>query len=164
MAKCRPQFPKETLEPSWDILQQIRRLFRWPLHWCTAQWIKGHQDTIYPAATLTTEAKLNIQTDKLAVEFQDLSPSHSKEPVPMIDGIKCCLVVDGQTICSNHRNTIRYVSPTNILPKFMKDKHTWSDSTVYSIDWESHKVVVHAWPNFLKHVPRSTSPQNSPAH
>lgn len=165
MAKCpRPQFPNETLDPSWDVLQQIQRLLRWLPQGYTAQWIKGHQDAISPAANLTTEAKLNIQADKLAGEFQDLSPSHSTELAPMIDGTKCHLVVDGQTICSNHRKAIRNVRPTNVLLKFMQDKYKWSDSTVDSIDWESHKAAVHAWPNALEYFPQSTPPRSASVH
>jgi hypothetical protein len=63
----RPEFPNETLSPSWDLHQAIyRELTKLPS--ITIHHIKAHQDRTTPNAQLSLEAKLNIEADKLAEE------------------------------------------------------------------------------------------------
>ena len=67
-------FPNATMDPDWDVLQQIitsRRLFpSLPVLW----FIKGHQDVDSPYVTLPLPGQLNIDTDHLAGSYAPPSP------------------------------------------------------------------------------------------
>jgi hypothetical protein len=44
----RPEFPNDTLAPSWDVLQQItKNLWKFP-EASSLRWIPGHQDDKLP--------------------------------------------------------------------------------------------------------------------
>jgi ribonuclease HI len=76
----RPEFPNETLSPSWDLHQAIHRELT-NLPNVTIHYIKAHQDRTTSNAELSQEAKLNIEADKLAEEAYSSStfadPVHS---------------------------------------------------------------------------------------
>jgi hypothetical protein len=71
-SSMRPAFPNETLRPSWDVLQAIcHQLSNLPD--ITIQHIKGHQDTTTRFQDLPFPATLNVEADKLASSFHQLS-------------------------------------------------------------------------------------------
>ena len=82
-------FPNATMDPDWDVLQQIitsRRLFpSLPV----LRFVKGHQGANCPCVTLSLPAQLNIDTDHLAGSY---APCPNKNPtiVPMIAGTAPC--------------------------------------------------------------------------
>jgi ribonuclease HI len=93
----RPEFPNETLSPSWDLHQAIHReLSKLPN--ITIHYVKAHQDIQTPNAELSLEAKLNIEADKLAEEAY--SSSTCSDQVPMIPGVNAQLLIDNKTIVS----------------------------------------------------------------
>jgi ribonuclease HI len=63
----QPEFPNETLRPSWDLHQAIHGEST-NLPNVTIHYIKAHQDRTTSNAELSKEAKLNIEADKLAEE------------------------------------------------------------------------------------------------
>jgi ribonuclease HI len=65
--KKHPEFPNETLSPSWDLHQAIQRELN-KLPNIAIHHIKAHQDRMTPNAELSPEAKLNIEADRLAEE------------------------------------------------------------------------------------------------
>jgi hypothetical protein len=63
----RPEFPNETLSPSWNLHQAIHReLIKLPN--IAIRHIKAHQDRLTPNAELSQEGTLNIEADRLAEE------------------------------------------------------------------------------------------------
>ncbi|KAG7374956.1 hypothetical protein IV203_014051 [Nitzschia inconspicua] len=88
--QSRPQFPNDALKASWDVLQAVVRLAKL-LPQIIFHHIRGYQDTEVALDKLSRPAKLNIQADKLAGNYQRLS-SHKNIPAPMIDGTHCHLI------------------------------------------------------------------------
>jgi ribonuclease HI len=108
----RPEFPNETLSPSWDLHQAIyRELTNLPN--VTIHYIKAHQDRTTSNAELSQEAKLNIEADKLAEEAY--SSSTFADQVPLIPGTSAQLLIDGKTIVSKHRVIARDIRQTKAI-------------------------------------------------
>jgi ribonuclease HI len=107
--KKQPEFPNETLSPSWDLHQAIHsELTKLPN--ITIHHIKAHQGRTTPNAELSQEAKLNIEADKLAEEVY--SSSTFSDKLPLIPGVSVQLLIDGKTIVSKHRVTARDIRRT----------------------------------------------------
>ncbi|KAG7346582.1 hypothetical protein IV203_005650 [Nitzschia inconspicua] len=106
--------------------------------------IKGHQDTQVALDKLSRPAKLNVQADKLARNYQRLS-SHKNIPAPMIEGTHCHLIYNGQTIASKHRKHIRDHRRTKKLKTYIQQKTQMSEAAFADIDWQSHERSVHTF-------------------
>ena len=80
-------FPNSTIDPDWDILQQIitsRRLFpSLPV----LRFVKGHQDADCPYATMPLPAQLNIDADHLAGSYAP-RPTENHSIVLMIGTVE----------------------------------------------------------------------------
>jgi hypothetical protein len=75
----RPEFPNDTLAPSWDVLQRITKNLRKFPEESSLQWIPSHQDDKTPIEQLPPDARLNVRADRLAGEFQQQSPHHQHD-------------------------------------------------------------------------------------
>jgi hypothetical protein len=73
--------------------------------------IPSHQDDKTPIEQLLPpDARLNVQADKLAGQFQQQSPHHQNALDPsMIEGARCHLLINDYTIGSKHKRTARNV-------------------------------------------------------
>jgi hypothetical protein len=56
----RPEFPNDTLVPSWDVLQRITKNLRKLPEESSLQWIPSHQDDKSPIEQLPPDARLNV--------------------------------------------------------------------------------------------------------
>ncbi|KAG7348858.1 hypothetical protein IV203_011455 [Nitzschia inconspicua] len=117
--QSRPQFPNDALKASWDVLQAVVRLAKL-LPQKTFHHIRGHQDTQVALDKLSRPAKLNVQADKLAGNYQRLS-SHKNIPAPMIDGTH------------KHRKHIRDHRRTKKLKTYIKQKTQMSEAAFADI-------------------------------
>jgi hypothetical protein len=144
-SRKRPEFPNETLRPSWDILQAICRNFK--LHPdFTLSHVKGHQDNLSDPSDLPFPAQLNIQADSLATTFQQVS-SHVTARGPVIPGSGCHLLIENQFIPGNHRKNIRTRRGQRKLLQFLQKKYQLSDANVSQIDWDSHARAISIFQN-----------------
>jgi len=141
----RPQFPNDTLQPSWDTLQAISRHLRL-LPKVTLIWVKGHQDKNTPFAKLPVLAQLNVRADKLAGKFQHIW--HHTYPQPlflMIEGTGCNLMIDGETITSKHYKNLLDVRRTANIKQYLKKKFSWNHLSMISVDWRAYNLAVSNW-------------------
>ncbi|KAG7339405.1 hypothetical protein IV203_025418 [Nitzschia inconspicua] len=118
--QSRPQFPNDALKASWDVLQAVVR-FAKLLPQITFHHIRAHQDTQVALNKLKRPAKLKVQADKLAANYQPLS-SHKNTRAPMIEGTHCHLIYDGQTVASKHRKHIRDHRRTKELKTYIQSR------------------------------------------
>ena len=140
ISRNRPEFPNETLRPSWDILQAIRRNFK--LHpEFTLLHVKGHQDNLSDPNDLPFPAQLNIQADLLANTFQQVS-SHATARGPVLPGTGCHLLIENQFIPANHRRHLRTRRGRRQLLQYVQNKHQLSDADVSHIDWDSQARAI----------------------
>jgi hypothetical protein len=155
----RPEFPNNTLAPSWDVLQQItKNLQKFPEE-SSLRWIPSHKDDKTPIEQLPPDAQLNVQADHLAGQIQQQSPHHRHDlDPPMIDGARCHLVINDYIIGSKHKRTARVVLREKALFRYMQTKYKWADTTIQGIDWAGHKQAVSSW----TYAHRQQSPIKSP--
>ena len=145
ISTSRPEFPNETLRPSWDILQAIRKNFKLHPH-LTLLHVKGHQDDLSDQNDLPFPAQLNVQADLLATEFQQAT-AHVTDQGPMIPGTGCHLLIENQFIPSYHRRKIRTKRGQRKLLRYIQERHQLSEADVSHIDWDSHARAI----NTLQH-------------
>jgi hypothetical protein len=142
----RSVFPNDTLAPSWDVLQRITKNLQQFKEASSLWWIPSHQDDKTPIEQLPPDARLNIQADKLAGQFQQQSPHHRHDlDPPMIEGARCHLVINDYVVGSKHKRMAHDVLREKAIFRYMQTKYKWTDTTIQGIDWVGHKQAVSAW-------------------
>ena len=130
-------FPNATMDPDWDILQQIitsRRLF--PSH-PVLRFVKGHQDVDCPYVTLPLPAQLNVDADHLAGSYAPC-PTENPSIVPMIAGTAASLHLPSGTIATKHRSALHRAASTNAIQHYIQNKDKWTNAEFASINWKAH--------------------------
>ncbi len=130
----------DLLCPEWDILIEIQEALDL-LPRLLLKFIKGHQDNTTPYGQLPLLARLNVDADAQAGQFQDL---HGKDrPVVLITPLTRALshLIEG-TVTSSCAATIRhaYCGPPlleyiRIKNKYIRIKNKW---LLASINWTAH--------------------------
>jgi hypothetical protein len=140
VARTRPEFPNETLHPSWDLIQAKCATIK--LHPdVSMHHVKGHQDNLRDVRKLTFPSQLNVQADSLATTFQRAS-NHATDRGLLIPGTGCHVLIENQFIPSHHRRILRTRRGHSQLMKYIQQKHQLSEIAVSRIDWTSHAQVI----------------------
>ena len=98
------------------------------------QHVYGHQDT-RSRGKMSTEAKLNVEADRLAGLYQDELGKYS--PIThMYPSSPAVLEIDGMTITSNiqHHLIKAYVEPRYM--QYLQKQNKWNRQTVQAISWK----------------------------
>ena len=134
-------FPKDTMDPDWDVLQQIitsRCLFpSLPI----LHFVKGHQDADCPYVTLSLPAQLNVDTDHLAGSY---APCPNKNPtiIPMIAGTAVSLYLSTRTPTTKYRSALCKAASTDTIQHYIQNKNKCADAGFASINWVTHSHSV----------------------
>jgi hypothetical protein len=140
IVRTRPEFPNETLQPSWDLIQAICATIK--VHPdVSLHHVKGHQDNLRDVRKLPFPSQLNVQADLLATTFQQAS-NHATDRGPLIPGTGCQVLIENQFIPSHHRRTLRTRRGHSQLMKYIQQKHQLSEVAVSRIDWTSHAQAI----------------------
>jgi len=94
----RPDFPNDSLRPSWDLLQSLRT-YNQKHPTLALGHILGHHDKNVPVDQLPLPARLNVRVDALAGAFQAAS-NHANQQGPMIPGTYCQLLIRGEVVAT----------------------------------------------------------------
>ena len=130
-------FPNTTLDPDWDILQQIIfSLCLFPLL-PELRFVQGHQDDDRPYTTLSLPTQLNVDTDHLDGSYV---PCSNENPAiaTMIAGSAVSLHLLSRTITTKYRSTLRKAASTDPIQHYIQTKNQWSDDEFASINWIAH--------------------------
>jgi hypothetical protein len=137
MARAQP-----ALVSDWDVLNEIRVSL--PLLSMTPdiQWVRGHQDLDKEYAELSLLARLNVDADKHAGEFQD---QHGAERtrVQRFPHNGAQLFLSGETITYKEKPFLQYADTAPALQTYIQGRNEWSDATMQSIDWDAHGKALH---------------------
>ena len=126
----------DVLCPDWDILIEIQAALS-QLPGLRLKFIKGHQDKTTPYAQLPLLARLNVDADAMASQFQDL---HGQDhPVVLLTPHTHALLhlLDG-TVTSSFAATLRHAYCGPPLLEYIRTRNKWSAATVASINWHAH--------------------------
>ena len=135
------QYPNRTLEPEWDIINQIWRTNSTIPEGqaVSIRHIKGHQDQKKPYHELPIPAQLNCQADKLAADFITNHPNMPYHKAPLIANAGTQLHLSTGTISAKLHQELRLARTTKPLEDHLQDKFNWDADTFASIDWESSR-------------------------
>ena len=135
-------FPRATMDPDWDVLQQIITSHRLFPSLPVLQFIKGHLDVDHPYATLPLSAQLNVDADHLAGSYAPC-PTENPSFVPMIADTAASLHLPSGTITTKHRSALRRAASTDAIHHYIQNKHKWTTAKFDSINWITHGRSVH---------------------
>jgi hypothetical protein len=130
----------DVLCPNWDILIEIQHALAQLPEVCL-KFIKGHQDDYTPYAQLSPLARLNVDTDTQAGNYQD---SYGNDcPLALIKPRSRVLIhlLEG-TVTSSIAATLRHAYSGPALLEAIRLKNTWSEATVESINWNAHGSAI----------------------
>ncbi len=139
-------YPNTTLQPDWDIVQQIAittRLFPTSPHLIH---VKAHQDDAVTFADLPVESQLNVRADTLAKEYNATS-NHKTSAVPRMPCNAAQLHCQGQTVTSRYRSTIRREALTPAIRDYTMYRNEWTHANMDMVHWEAHSQALRK--NFL---------------
>jgi hypothetical protein len=134
----RQQYPNETLEPSWDVLQAIDRLWN-ELEEPIIQ--QGTKADIRDIDEIDMTKKLHQQATQEAEKFLENWEPESKE-TPMISGTKAQLVMIGRTVVSRYRKNTSTNRRYHALRTRIQRRTGMTDEAIDSVDWASHRTSI----------------------
>ena len=137
------EYPYSTMDPDWDLHQSIIYTLRQFPSIPPLSHVKAHQDRYHPYETLSLEAQLNVQADRLAGDYCYPSTLSSRF-CPLITGTVATLHGPSGTITSNYRSTLRRLSSDPVITEYLQTKHHWSPAVFDSICWDTHGSVIRA--------------------
>ena len=126
----------DVLCPDWDILIEIQHAWQ-QLPELRLKFIKGHQDDKVPYAQLPLLARLNVDADAKAGQFQDL---HGQDrPIVLLTPRTHALlhILEG-TVTSSFASTLRHAYSGPPLLEYLRTRNHWSAATLDSINWQAH--------------------------
>lgn len=130
-----------SLVSDWDILNEIRvSLPELPMT-PKILWVKGHQDDNRDYEDLPLLARLNVDADRFAGEFQDQFGA-SRPTVPRLEHNGAQLQIDGETITYKEKAAIRYAETAKPLREHIKARNGWEDKDMQTIDWDAHGSAI----------------------
>ena len=134
----RPQFPNDTLEPDWDVLDYIVGLKKRHSE-ITINWIKSHQDKDTPKERLPLMAQLNCEADELAADAHQLP---KRSDTPRFPSNSTHVLCNNTLITAKLKNTIRTSIKIEPMKAHVQRANNWTSEVMNHIDWESHQRAV----------------------
>jgi hypothetical protein len=133
--------PSSTLNPDWDVLQEIRHTLSDLTFRPTIQHIKGHQDRKIPYEHLSLPAQLNVDADTAAGKFQD-AHGCARPHVPLFPHTGAQLNINQGTVTHNYKSTIRSAAHGPPLLQYIQQRNAWTPAILQSIDWRAHELAI----------------------
>ena len=93
-------FPNETTKSEFDITEQIFRTTKAYNITADYEWVRGHQDRHKEYEKLDTYAKLNVQADRLAGDYQDRKGAF-RPLAPVLPSCPAMIFIRGISVTSN---------------------------------------------------------------
>ena len=137
----RDSYPNTTLTAEYDVTEQIYLTNQSNQIEATYSWVRGHQDQYRNTSELSLEAKLNIEADKLAGDFQQQYGKHIPI-VPLLPSSPAMLSIRGISITSQYRHQLHraYLEPRYISK--LQEKFKWEDKVVEEIEWKCLSLAI----------------------
>ena len=130
----KSSYPNSTLEPDWDIIEQIYSTSQLIPHYdITYTWVQGHQDAT--TTNLPVEAMYNVRADKLAGKVRHPHENRIQNPSWLLPVEKCRLIISGAPVHSNYIHEIRKAATLPPYLKYMRGRHGWTSHTAELVDW-----------------------------
>jgi hypothetical protein len=132
----RDQVELDPLCPEWDVLIEIQAALR-ELPRVQLQYVAGHQDKKEAYNTLSLLEHLNVDADRIAVEYHELHHPHMPY-VLLSPNTRAYLLFQDGTVTSKYDDSISLQATTPPLKSYLARKYTWNESAVDRINWIAH--------------------------
>jgi hypothetical protein len=129
-------FPNTTLEPDWDIRNEIKETLKLIGRPHSFTHVKGHQDTGQCVESLDLPAQLNVEADREANAFRAAYPEH-RPRVPRLGHTRAQLHISGNTVHGKYQHEIRLAKSTGPLRLYLMRKYSWTEAHMALIDWKA---------------------------
>jgi hypothetical protein len=115
-------YPNTSLQPDWDVVQQIASTIRQFPHPPHLVHVKAHQDDAATFNGLEVESQLNVRADTLAKEYNSIS-HHKASAVPRLPCNAAQLHCQGQTVTSRYRRTVQREALTPAIREYIMQRN-----------------------------------------
>jgi hypothetical protein len=129
--------PNTSLQPDWDVVQQIVTTIRMFPNLPHLTHVKAHQDNAASYKELPVELQLNVQADKLAKNYNS-SSLHATTIVPRLSCNAAQLHCQGQTITFRYCRTIRWKALSPAIRQYIMERNHWTAADMETVHWEAH--------------------------
>jgi hypothetical protein len=140
------------LAPEWDILSTIQDtilLLRHQNAKVQFEFIPSHQDDATSYDDLPAKAKLNVDADHIATQFQRDNENDERNVAPMLPkaGVQLHLRnrdgFDGGTVTHKLTQSVRFADTAPALRMYILKRNKWTPDVFDSmIDWEAHSQAL----------------------
>jgi hypothetical protein len=145
-------FANSTLEPEWDVINEITVTLQSMEHPPTITYEAGHQDDHKPYHQLSLRAQLNCDADKLAERYLRMTDPHG---TPDLDETRVTLLpnagaqvhLKSGTVTGKLKRPLTNASRGPPLLEHIRIKNNWDPTTIDLVDWDSHGIAVRNAPH-----------------
>jgi hypothetical protein len=134
-------FPNTSLQPDWDVVQQIVTtivtticMFPNPPH---LTHVKAHQDHDASYDKLPVESQLKVQADTLTKNY-NLFASHATTTVPRLSCNAAQLHCQGQTVTFRYCRTVCREALSPAILQYIMERSHWTAADMERVHWEAH--------------------------
>jgi hypothetical protein len=133
------------LDSEWDVLSALHRALKWFKTYPKITWVKSHQDDkVYDEQEMPLDAYLNSEADEQSTT--GLKRLQEKPIVPMDLNTIVQFHIEGRTIITDFKRTVREMIQLTPLRKFYCNRFEWSENIFDAIDWDIFRPV------YKKHI------------
>jgi len=149
--KHEDHYANSTLEPEWDVINEIHQSLKQFTNRPTLAYEKGHQDKHKKYHKLALRAQLNCDADGLATNYIKRTDPYG---TPGIDETKVILFphacaqlhLQSGTVTSKLKKPLTLASRGPPLLEHIRATNDWDPSTTDLVDWDSHGIAVRSIP------------------
>jgi len=140
------------LTSEWDILATIEDTIKLLAHQNSKvqfEWISSHQDDDTNYDNLSPKAKLNVDADNIATQFQEANNNEERSMAPMLPKAGVQLHIreregfEGGTVTYKLKQSIRFADTAPDLRQYILNRNNWTSEVFDSmIDWEAYSQAL----------------------
>ena len=136
-------FPNTTLCPEFDLIDKIYQVNKKYNIQPYFQWIKGHQDDTTDYEDISTDAKLNIEADRMAKEYNREQGRIQLDPDDdMVPSNTAALFIKGSMVTSRYYDCLVETYSEMRYMSYLQRRFVWHEDTIQSIAWKSFKDAI----------------------
>jgi hypothetical protein len=134
-------FPNLTLQPDWDVTNEIIKTIQSIQIDPILEHVKGHQDDHTLYEDLALEAQLNVDADEEAGNYQTMYPAQ-RPIIPRLPHNRVQLHLSGKVISSKLKRSIREAFTVRPYKDYLQKRYKWDTNCIETIDWKSYTQAI----------------------
>ena len=120
-----------------DYLSLIQELFKELRRPLSSEWIKGHQDDKKSYDQLSSDAKLNVDTDRLAISIHKNPRAKPMRDMAHLPATKISIQILSTRFYGNFEDNVRHHVNAGYMKAYLQARNNWSEQVWRTIDMTS---------------------------